>query len=184
MDALAQLDAIVPALQRLVNETPTDQLDVPTPCEEWKVRDLFGHLIGGGTTFAAMVRGEDPPAEIPQVDDPIMRATASAALADVHDAFRSPGALERSLETPFGEMPGETFARLLAFDALMHSWDLATATGRRVDVPEEVVAEVDDFARAALAPEMRGPGTFGPELEPAPGAAVLERLVAFSGRAA
>ena len=184
MDALVQLDAIVPTLQGLVHDTTTDQLDLPTPCEGWKVRDLFEHLIGGGTTFAAVVRGDEPPTDVLPVDDAIMTATVSAALADVDEAFRLPGALERSVVTPFGEMPGDAFARLLAFDALMHTWDLATATGREVDVPEEVVSEVEGFVRAALQPEMRGPGTFAAEVEPRAGASALERLVAFSGRAA
>lgn len=84
--------------------------------------------------------------------------------------------------TPFGDMPGDTFARLLAFDLLMHSWDLATATGKPLNVPDEVVAEVDGFARAALTPELRGPETFGPEVEPSRNASPLDRLVAFSGR--
>lgn len=43
-------------------------------------------------------------------------ATTGAAVAEVDAAFRTPGALQRILPTPFGEMPGETFARLLAFD--------------------------------------------------------------------
>jgi uncharacterized protein (TIGR03086 family) len=84
--------------------------------------------------------------------------------------------------TPFGEMPGETFARLLVFDLLMHSWDLANATGQQLDVPSDLVAAVDGFARVALTPDLRGPGTFGPEVEPPEGASQLDRLAAFSGR--
>ena len=184
VDVLAQYDVLVPTAQGLIAETTPDQLDLSTPCEGWRVRDLFGHLTGGATMFAAVVRGEEPPAEVAPPADPIVAATTSAALADIDEAFRSPGALERVITTPFGEMPGETFARLLAFDLLMHTWDLATATGRTVDLPEAVVGEIDGFARAAVTPDLRGPGTFGPEVEPAPGASTLERLVAFSGRSA
>ena len=182
MDALAQFDVIVPTFQKLAAGTAQDQLDVQTPCEEWKVRDLFGHIIVGATTFAATVRGDEPPADVSVGADEAMTATANAALADIDEAFRQPGALERDVVTPFGEMPGDTFARLLAFDLLMHSWDLATSTGQPLSVPDDVVTEVDGFARAALAPEMRGPATFGPEVEPAADASRLERLVAFSGR--
>ena len=182
MDVLAQLDAVIPALQRLVAGTTPEQLDNQTPCERWRVRDLFGHLTAGGTTFAALVRGDEPPTEVPVPPDAIITAITNAALADIDEAFRRPGALERIVATPFGEMPGDTFARLLAFDGLMHTWDLATATGRTVDVPDEVVSEVDAFTRAALSPDLRGPETFGPEVEPAAGASTLECLVAFSGR--
>jgi uncharacterized protein (TIGR03086 family) len=79
-------------------------------------------------------------------------------------------------------MPGEVFARLLAFDVLVHMWDLASATGQSVEVPDDVIAEADGFARVAIAPEMRGPETFGPEQQPAPDASALDRLAAFAGR--
>jgi len=182
MDPLAQFDVLVPAFQQLAAATTPEQLDTQTPCEEWKVRDLFGHLIVGATTFAAVVRGDEPPGDVATGPDAVMAAKAQAAVADVDSAFRTPGALERTVATPFGEMPGETFARLLAFDLLMHTWDLATATGRPLEVPEAVVAEVDGFARAAIAPELRGPATFGPELDASSDASTLDNLVAFSGR--
>ena len=52
-------------------------------------------------------------------------------------------------------MPGSTFSRLVAFDGLIHGWGLATSTQQEWDPPEDVVAEVDAFARQAIAPEMR-----------------------------
>jgi uncharacterized protein (TIGR03086 family) len=182
MDALAQFDVIVPTFQGLATATPEEHLDRQTPCTQWRVRDLFGHIIVGGTTFAAVVRGDEPPAEVVTGPDSALAAEASAAAADVDEAFRRPGALERVVTTPFGEMPGGAFAGLLAFDLLVHSWDLATATGQEVDVPDDVVVQVDAFARAALEPELRGPRSFAPEVDPPAGASPLERLVAFSGR--
>jgi uncharacterized protein (TIGR03086 family) len=180
MDPLTQFDTLIPEFQKLALGTGLDQLDAPTVCEEWAVRDLFGHIIGGATTFAAVVRGEEPP-PVPEPRDDALAATANAALVDVDGAFRTPGAMERVVETPFGEMPGEIFARLLAFDLLMHTTDLARATGQPVNVPEDVVTEVDAFTRAALTPELRG-AAFASEREPAAAATRLERLIAFSGR--
>jgi uncharacterized protein (TIGR03086 family) len=145
------------------------------------VRDLLGHLIGGATHFAAVMRGEES-AEPAQVSDESMVAAATAAVVDLDDAFRTPGALERIVETPFGELPGETFARLLAFDLLMHTWDLATATGQKVDVPPTVVDAVSAFAHSAVTPDLRGPQTFGPEAQVPDDASALDELVAFAGR--
>jgi uncharacterized protein (TIGR03086 family) len=142
----------------------------------------FDVLVPVFQQLAAVVRGEEPPGDLTAGPDPVMAAKASAAVADIDGAFRTPGALEKTVTTPFGDMPGETFARLLAFDLLMHSWDLATATGRQLDVPAELVAEIDGFARAAVTPDLRGPETFGPEAEASGAASALDRLVAFSGR--
>lgn len=182
MDVLAQWDVLIPELQRLLDKTSPTQLDDQTPCTEWKVRDLMAHLLGGGTTFAAVVRGDEPPAEPPAPSDDDLMSAVSAAGAELDAAFRGPGALEKTIATPFGDMPGETFARLLSFDVLMHITDLARATGQSVDVPDDVVAEIDGFARAAITPDLRQPGLFGPEVTPPADASPLERLVAFSGR--
>lgn len=181
MEVLAQLDVLVPTFQRLCAGTSPQQLDDRTPCSEWAVRDLFAHLRGGATMFAAAVRGQEGVEPGPVPDESVASAT-SAAAGDLDAAFREPGALERTVETPFGPMPGEVFARLLAFDLLMHTWDLATATGQPLDVPDDVVAAADGFARQAITPELRVPGVFGAEVEAPPGATDLERLVAFSGR--
>ena len=181
MDVLAQWDVIVPEFQRIAGKVDPADVGRPTPCSEWAVRDLLDHLIAGATTFAAVVRGEEPPV-VGETPDNAKLAAATSALADIDGAFRSPGALERVVATPFGEMPGETFARLLAFDVLMHTWDLASSTGQQVEVTDAVVTEVDGFARAAVTPELRGPNTFGPETPAKDGASTLERLVAFSGR--
>jgi uncharacterized protein (TIGR03086 family) len=98
------------------------------------------------------------------------------------DAVQSPGALERTIETPFGPMPGAIFARLVAFDGLVHGWDLATSTGQAWDPPAEVVAEVDAFARQAITPEMRDGDTFAQVQDAPADAAPLVHLIAFSGR--
>ena len=45
-------------------------------------------------------------------------------------AIRSPGALDRTVAAPFGDTPGEAFARFVVLDGLVHGWDLATATGQ------------------------------------------------------
>ena len=51
-------------------------------------------------------------------------------MADLLDAVHSEGSAERTIAAPFGEVPGSVFARFVAFDGLVHGWDLATATGQ------------------------------------------------------
>ena len=75
-------------------------------------------------------------------------------------AIRAPGALDRTVAAPFGEMPGEAFARFVVLDGLVHGWDLATATGQTYEPSDAFVAEVDAFARQAIAAEMRDGDTF------------------------
>jgi hypothetical protein len=90
--------------------------------------------------------------------------------------------MERILDTPLGQMDGETFARVVAFDGLVHGWDLAVATGRPYRVDPAVVEEVTTFARAALTDDVRATGMFAPATEPPADASAIEQLAALSGR--
>ena len=101
---------------------------------------------------------------------------------DLLAAVNSPGAMERTISGPFGEMPGSRFARLVAFDGLIHGWDLATATGQSYGPPPAVIAAVAAFAHDALTAEMRDGDTFKEATTAPDDASQLERLVAFSGR--
>ena len=185
MDSIQQLDVILPALNDVVGKVRPDQMANATPCADFTVRDVFNHMIGGATFFAAQFRGEMPP-DMPDDgtdvtgDDAV--ATFTATMDALADAAVQPGALERTIASPFGEVPGDVVARFLALDGLVHTWDLAVATGQAYDPPTPVVVEVLAFARQAIAPEMRG-GPFGPEVDAPTDATPLQQLVAFTGRA-
>jgi uncharacterized protein (TIGR03086 family) len=179
MDPIAQLDEIVPLLTRLVASVTEEQLEAPTPCGHFDVRQVFEHMLGGATLFAAAFRGTPPPGgDLPRD----VLAALPAALEGLRDALRTPGALDRTIVAPFGEVRGEMFARFVALDGLVHGWDIATATGQPYDPPEEVVAAVDAFAHQAIGEAMRDGDTFAAAMEPPAGASPLVRLVAFTGR--
>ena len=186
VEVTQQLDAVLPALVGLARSVTPDQLDSPTPCADLTVEGVFAHLIGGAGLFAAQFRGEgppEPPADGADLtgDDPV--ATFVGAMEALAAAASEPGALDRTVVAPFGEVTGTFAAQYLAFDGTVHAWDIATATGRTVELPDALVAEVLDFAHEAIGPEMRVPGAFGPEVTPPAGASTLEQLVAFTGRA-
>lgn len=177
MDVLDQLDQLGPLLAGTVGGISPDQLDAPTPCEEFTVRGVLQHMIGGATAFAAAFRGET--ASEPSLDDPL--ATFGATLTNLAEAIQSPGALERTVEAPFGAVPGETFARFVVLDGLVHGWDLATATGQAYEPPEELVAAVQAFGEQAL-PPLAGSDAFGHATEAPADATPIERLAALTGR--
>ncbi len=163
--------------------TVPEDLDLPTPCSDFAVRGVLAHMIGGATQFAAAFRGTEP-AEVPAdvADTPDVVERAGAALGDLIAAISAPGALEAAVPTPFGEMPGEAFARFVVLDGLVHGWDIATATGQAYDPSDQLVAEVEAFARQAITDDMRDGDTFASEVTPPAGATPIERLAAFTGR--
>lgn len=183
MQPTDQLSYILPTLTALVDRIEFDQLDNQTPCEEFAVGDVIEHMIGLGGAFGYWFRGLDVPDGAPAIPtDRVPAAEFRTTMDDLLAAAKSPGALERMISAPIGEMPGEVFARLVAFDGVIHGYDLASATGLDFELPSCVIDAVDTFAREALTAEMRDGDTFKDE-QPAPeGAGTLERLVAFSGR--
>jgi uncharacterized protein (TIGR03086 family) len=184
MEPTEQLAHIVPTLTALVGRIDAAQLNHPTPCSDFTVHDVLDHMIIGAGTFAYHFRGEDPPEiKAPPVYGRVPAAEFTAAMNDLLAATRSPGAMDRDIPAPVGQMPGSEFARFVVFDGTVHGWDLATATGLAFEPPADVVDAVDGFARDVLTDDMRDGDTFKAATDAPESASQLERLAAFSGRA-
>lgn len=181
MDPIEQLDQLAPVLGGVVSQIDPGQLDEPTVCAEFTVRGVLEHMATGATAFAAAFRGQPAPsADGNGSDDPLARF--GSAMTGLMDAVRSPGALDRTITAPFGEVPGPAFARFVVLDGLVHGWDLATATGQSYDPPAALVADVQAFAEEAIVPAMREAEMFAEPVEAPADATPIERLVAFTGR--
>ncbi len=180
MDGVQQLDEIIPLIEAVVDRVTPDQLDNPTACAGFTVTGVLEHMIGGAIHFSPAFRGgvagSVPPLE-GELTDRWRRA-----MAELLSSLHSPGAQERTVNAPFGEVPVSLFARYTAFDGLVHGWDLSRATGLPYEPPDALIAEVDAGARQIVQPEMRDGDTFGAEVEAPPEASRLEQIVAFSGR--
>lgn len=178
-----QLATILPTVIGLVEGIDAARLYDPTPCGRFTVHDVLDHVLVLGGSFAHWFRGEDAPdADRPDTYGSVPKAEFRRTMEDLLDAARSTGAMGRTITAPMGALPGETFARFVAFDGLVHGWDLARATGLPYELPADVVAEVDAFARVAITAQLRDGDTFAAETVPPPGATDIERLAAFSGR--
>lgn len=186
MEPVEQLDRVVPILGDLVKGVRPDQLDNPTPCADFTVRDLLGHFIGNVDQLTGGFHGETITDLTPRPemvgDDP--GKTYDAVTDEFRVAVNEAGAMDKvmSLPPPFGDVPAPVIVAFVAFDFMIHSWDLATATGQQYTPSDDLVAAADGFARQMIAPEMRVPGAFGAEVDAPAGASGFERLVAFSGR--
>ena len=177
MEVLDQLDQLGPPLATVVAGIRPHQLDNPTPCVKFTVRDVLDHMISGATMFAASFRGVEPV----QSDVSDQLASFGPALTGLAEAMHSAGALNRTIDAPLGRVPGETFARFVVLDGLVHGWDLATATEQRDEPPDMLVAKVEAFARQAVEP-LRDGDTFAPAVDLPPSATPIQRLAAFTGR--
>lgn len=185
MNLEACLPAILSDLRGLVAGTRADQLGDPTTCEDWKVRDLLNHVIGGGHLFAGAFAGQPAPdlsGGVPDFVGTDHVAAFDAAIAAFDSARRLPGALDGTVSLPFGELPAVVALNLAGSDLLVHSWDLARSTGQAYEPSAEVVAAGEAFYRAMGEETLRAPGVMHQATAAPTGASPIERLAAFAGR--
>src|SRR4051794_39169111 len=187
MDSVTMMKRVVAQTGTVVDGIAADQLAGPTPCADWSVRDVINHITGGATMFAECVdQGIVPDERLGQLlagdnlgDDykGAFHAAADRAVA----SFDAPGALDKMVTLPFGQMPASVALNIAVFDVTTHACDLARATGQKVD-DEELLETALAVGHQMIGPDMRQPGFFGPE-QPAPdGASAADRLLAFAGR--
>jgi uncharacterized protein (TIGR03086 family) len=178
VDVTAALEQTFTHTSGVLAGVQADQLDDPTPCREWTVRQLLEHMIGVVAGLGSAAAGK-PPAEFVLGADPAAQfdEAATAALA----AWRTPGVLDGIVDIPAGSMPGHVVAGINLLDTATHTWDLATATGQPAELPEPVATAALEASEQIVSPEIRT-GRFGPEQPVPAGASTTARLVAFLGR--
>ncbi len=168
----------------LANVKP-DQLDSATPCKSWKVRQLINHMVSAPRFgVRALQTGETQPDDTDYAAGDYLAAydeTVNSTTA----AFADPGALEKNVKLPFGEVPGAFLMNMVVTDQFTHGWDLAKATGQPTDLDHELAARL--LPMAAIPDQFRGEdgeAPFGP-VQPAPeGASAADKLAAHLGRRA
>jgi len=162
------------------------QMDGPTPCRSWTVRDLVNHVVGGTTFFAAVADTGVPPQRQPtDYTAGEFKTEFATGSARAVAAFRAPGVMERVMKLPFGELPGERFVWVAAIDTFTHGWDLARATGQSSDLNPALAERLLAVARMSLPDALRGPdgqAAFGPAVAVADDAPAADRLAGFMGR--
>lgn len=165
-DALAVLEAV-----------RTDQLDWPTPCSEWTVQHLVEHLVDGVGYLLAASGG------LPAAPGAEPGAAYRDGVRLVLAALAQPGSMDRLCVSPLGHE--WTVAQAVAgtsMDVLIHTWDLARATG----LDERLDPVLVQACTAMFLPDMpqlgRQAGIIGPEVAVGAGASAQDRLLAAMGR--
>jgi len=171
----------------LVN-VKADQLDDPTPCASWTVRDLINHIVGATTFFTVMAETGQPPSgggTPPDFTDGDFNATFREGAKRAVAAFRADGVMEKIFTLPFAQLPGSVFVNIAATDTFTHGWDLARATKQPSHLDPALAAQLLEGAKMALPDAMRGPdgvALFGPRVEVSDSASPADQLAAFLGR--
>jgi uncharacterized protein (TIGR03086 family) len=165
-----------------------EQLTLPTPCTEYDVRALLGHMVEVLRKLAAVGRGEDP-ADVPSVLEGIADggwlAAFDAGAAEVRAAWADDSLLDREFRLPWATLPGAMVVSCYAQELAIHGWDLAVAVGAPTDWDPEVGEAMLPLAHTILPAEPRGEAVgnaFAAVVDVPEDAGVYTRLAGWLGR--
>lgn len=177
LDPLTAADATLAAAQHVLRGITASDADKATACAEFTVSQLVDHLVTSMVQLGGMAG-----VTVTTVDGGSFEDRVAFAAQQVTEAWGTRG-LEGTVEYG-GGTPAAFAAGMVPLELLVHTWDLATATGQSVHVSDEVVRYCTELAEAGISDAVREGGSFGPAVEAPPGADALARLAAFTGRAA
>lgn len=164
-------------LSMLVGRVRNEQLELPTPCQDWDVRALLTHLVTGNRRVAAGIGPGGPPAEAAaELADPLVDFPESVRA--VKAAWKDPERMTQMV----GNSPAPDALRLRIVESVVHGWDLARATGQTPGFDDDLIDDATEFVRTRMPADRPANPAFQPPAGAPVGAAKIDQLAAFLGR--
>jgi len=178
-ESIERYQALADQFGARVEATSDDGWDAQSPCPDWKARDVVRHITDSQRHMTAQLTGQEPVEPAADADPKELWRSSYAAL---REALAQPDVTEKKLSSPMGEMPVDAaLGRLASMDILVHTWDLARATGGDEHLDQDAVAHAFEGIKP-MGPMIRRPGVMGPEVEPPAGADLQTQFLCFLGR--
>jgi len=169
--------------QQLIDSIQPGDLGLPTPCTEYDVRTLLGHLLAVLDRVDLALNGGNP-LELPSItttDD--VTGTWKERRAKLEATLADDDVLTRSCTVPWGTVPGAVAVAGYTGELTVHSWDLAKAIGKIDQLDDELATYLLPLVQRAIPAEPRGGHMpFGPVVPVADDASPYDRLAAWQGR--
>jgi len=181
MDATTAMNRSTDIMNRLVGNLTPEHKDMATPCDQWTVHDLMGHVCGGGHMIAGGLVGEAPPEEMPDflAEGPVNGWAGTVAHMQAAATAENLSAMK---QMPFGEVPGEVALSVIVADHVTHAWDLAEATGQDAQIDDELAEWATGVWQQVVPAEGRTGDGFKAVVEIPAGSGAVDQLLAYTGR--
>lgn len=188
IDPRLPLTAVLDQAGALITTTAPEDTARPTPCDEFDVGALIGHLIAIPTRIAVIAQGGDAwavPSSV-AVEPEDWAARWAEARAAVNAALAPDEVLQRVFRAPFGTVPAPVALGIYVTEFLIHGWDLVRATGRDDQIDRTLADRIAIMAlpqiRQAIPAEGRDQIPFGPVVEVDESASPFDQLLGWYGR--
>src|SRR3954464_4360667 len=180
----------VEQLKSLLASVGDAELDQPTPCPLFTVRDVIAHVGGFAQAFTAAGRKERSDlVEHAPTGDPAplptdWRTRIPRDLDTLAEVWRDPSAWEGMTRIAAMDAPAEMVGATVADEIVVHTWDITRATGRDYPPDPHLIEAAKAFLNAFASPDAPAGDDvpFGPSRPTPSGATSVEEVVALAGR--
>jgi uncharacterized protein (TIGR03086 family) len=162
---------------QLITATPMQALGRGTPCDDYNVRALIGHLIGTAERSLGTAQKRST-RDIPHVVVDVAEADLAdryLTLTELITAVWAETAPGTDVTAPWGRCSAQDAIRGFTVETLVHGWDLAVATDQSPEAPgrlaDAVLPHVDSVIPAGTRARM-----YEAAMAPAEGAGTTEQL--------
>lgn len=172
----------------LVATVEPNRLHDRTPCTEYNIHALIGHVLGNTLAYAYIAEGgsvADEPGDIKGVPDNDWATAYKASGERLTAAGRAltDGALDNIVDLGFAKMPMHAALSAIVMEIATHTWDLREALGTSPELDQELAEFSLAYAHDTLPPARRSaPVPFEPVQSAPEGADAYGRLAAWLGR--
>ncbi|SFR25278.1 TIGR03086 family protein [Lentzea waywayandensis] len=185
MDLIQAHGVAMTEFDRRVREIAPDQWSLGTPCREWSVRDLVGHLVYEQLWAPELLAG----CTAKQVgdrfdhdnlgDDPLVSWVVAAAAA--REAWLGKHALAKPVHVSSGLLDAEEYCWQMTTDLAVHTWDLARSIGADERIDPDLASTVLSYVERNIE-DWSGSSMFDSPVPVAADADDQSRLIGLLGR--
>ena len=186
-DLLGRFDTTAERFRRVAgtftdraNEVAPGAWDNPAPCDGWVARDVVRHMVEWMPGLLGNVGF--PLAPGPSVDEDPAAAWAHVA-NEIQALLDDPDIASKEFEMePIGKQTVESaIGMIILGDVVIHTWDLARATGLDETLDQGIVQEML-IGMEPMDEMLRQSGHYGPRVHVPDDSDVQTKLIAFTGR--
>lgn len=182
-DALGVYLEALTWMGELMSRVPDSSFRCPTPCADFDVRSLSGHVVGTAERSLGTAERRSTH-EIPHVITDVpdaMLAQRFQELAQQLSAAWSVLDPSELVTAPWGQCSTVDAVRGFTIETLVHGWDLAVATSQPSEAPAGLVDAVRNHVDQVI-PEATRRRMYAPAGPSTGGAGPTERLANALGR--
>jgi uncharacterized protein (TIGR03086 family) len=185
---MLSLEPATSEMSQLLRRVVDEMLGWATPNPGYSLGDLIDHVGGLALAFAAAATKDVDPASGPA---PLGDAAHLSAdwrtriprdLAALAAAWQDPSAWTGQTRAGGVDLPGEVAAVVALNELVVHGWDVAVASGQRLNPDPAILATVHGYLVQTRAGHPGATGGFGPTVAVPADRPLLDQVIGLAGR--